>query len=208
MSTDEQTAGTADQKQEQVEQPVAAGEDAGQQQEQEQPTEEHMIERESNCDRYEAFSCTDLYLFARVRPAVKPVIIRLPTPAYPQTLPKTGEKKQTPTPSTFVIHPQPGETIQDIRATLLEWTGGYWLGPYSLRIPRAKQSGSKDEKDQDLAGRGRLLGKGKEGVEIREGEKLSDWFEMGEVFGHLEGTDEERVLVVQRGKSGSRGRAF
>ena len=212
MSTDEQTAGIADQKQEQVEQSVSAGEDAGQQQEQDQAAEEHMIERESKrwfYDRYETFSHADLYLFARVRLAVKPVIIRLPTPSYPQTLPKTGEKKQTPTPSTFVIHPQPGETIQDIRATLLEWTGGYWLGPYSLRIPRAKKSGSKDEKDQDLAGRGRLLGKGKEGVEIREGEKLSDWFEMGEVFGHLEGTDVERVLVVQRGESGSsRDRAF
>ena len=52
-------------------------------------------------------------------------------------------------------------------------------------------------------GRGKLLGKGKEGIEVREGERLSDWFEVGEVFGHLEGKDDERVLVVQRGESPS-----
>ena len=52
-------------------------------------------------------------------------------------------------------------------------------------------------------GRGKLLGKGKEGIEVREGERLSDWFEVGEVFGHLEGKDDERVLVVQRGEFSS-----
>lgn len=83
---------------------------------------------------------------------------------------------------------------------LVEWTGGYWLGPYSLRIPG--KSAGKGEKAEEAEGRGRLLGKGKEGVEIREGERLSDWVEMGEVFGHLEGSDEERVLIVQRGQSG------
>ena len=134
---------------------------------------------------------------------VKPVTIRLPTPTYAQTLPKTGGDKKQPTPSTFIIHPQPSETIQDIRAILVEWTGGYWLGPYSLRIPPSKKSAtSNNDKQEDVdTTRGRLLGKGKEGVEIREGEKLSDWFEMGEVFGHLEGKDDERVLIVQRGQS-------
>ena len=47
------------------------------------------------------------------------------------------------------------------------------------------------------------MGKGKEGIEVREGERLSDWFEVGEVFGHLEGKDDERVLVVQRGEFSS-----
>jgi len=79
------------------------------------------------------------------------------------------------------------------------------LGPYSLRIPPSKKSAtSNNDKQEDVdTTRGRLLGKGKEGVEIREGEKLSDWFEMGEVFGHLEGKDDERVLIVQRGQLAS-----
>jgi protein TIF31 len=112
---------------------------------------------------------------------------------------KGNNSKPTQTPSTFIIHPQPTETIQDIRAALLEWTGGYWLGPYSLRIPVKGGKSSAAENEQ----RGKLLGKGKEGVEIREGEKLSDWFEVGEVFAHLDGKEDERVLVVQRGESGT-----
>lgn len=59
----------------------------------------------------------------------------------------------------------------------------------------------------------------KEGLEIRAGEKLSDWLEVGEVFSHLEKSDEEqdgekienkevedaskepeRVLIVQPGE--------
>ena len=122
---------------------------------------------------------------------VKPVTVRLPSPSYSQTLPKSADGK-TPTPSTFIIHPQPSENIQDIRAILAEWTGGYWLGPYSLRL-----AGSSKDSD----GRGKLIGVGKEGTEIREGERLSDWLEIGEVFAHLEGQENEneaRVLVVQR----------
>ena len=124
-------------------------------------------------------------------PSVKPVTVRLPSPSYSQTLPKSADGK-TPTPSTFIIHPQPSENIQDIRAILAEWTGGYWLGPYSLRL-----AGSSKDSD----GRGKLIGVGKEGTEIREGERLSDWLEIGEVFAHLEGQENEneaRVLVVQR----------
>lgn len=122
---------------------------------------------------------------------MKPVTVRLPAPSYPQTLPKSADGKH-PTPSTFIIHPQPTENIQDIRAILAEWTGGYWLGPYSLRL-----QGVAKEDD----GRGKLVGVGKEGTEIREGERLSDWLEIGEVFAHLEGQEREnesRVLVVQR----------
>ncbi|KAJ9118180.1 hypothetical protein QFC22_004084 [Naganishia vaughanmartiniae] len=106
------------------------------------------------------------------------------------------------TPSTFLIHPQPGETIQDIRAVLAEWTGGYWLGPYSLRLKPAGQ----DEKEED--GRGKVVGVGKEGTEIRQGERLSDWLELSEVFAHLDSSSSdsaqeksaaaERVLYVQR----------
>lgn len=165
---------------------------AEQQQDGEQPAiEEQVIDRELDC----LYDVAHRNIINRERCnafAVKPVTIRLPTPNYPQTLPKSGDNK-TNTPSTFIMHPQPTETIQDIRATLLEWIGGYWLGPYSLRIPRS--GGGKTTSEE----KGRLLGTGKEGVEIREGEKLSDWIEIGEVFSHLEGQDNaERVLVVQR----------
>lgn len=156
--------------------------------------EEQMVERQSD-DMLLASPFQAVMLTFNLHPqTVKPVTIRLPSPTFPQTISSTSSK--TPTPSHFIIHPQPTETIQDIRATLLEWTGGYWLGPYSLRIPASSAGGKK----QGGGERGRLLGKGKEGVEIREGERLSDWFEIGEVFGHLDEKDEtERVLVVQRG---------
>lgn len=130
---------------------------------------------------------------------VTPITIQLPQPTYAQTLPRfQSESESKPTPSTFIIHPQPGETIQDIRATLQEWVGGYWLGPYSLRIP------GKEKED----GRGKLLRKGKEGVEVREGEKLSDWLAIEEVFEHLEPGKGERELVVQRGKLRVRSHQF
>jgi len=145
---------------------------------------------------------------------IKPITMRLPTPAHSQTLPPLpnqptdakptkASKNAAPAsyPTTLTIHPQPSETIQDIRATIAEWAGGYWLGPYSIRIPSSQ--------DSDATGRGKLLGTAKEGMEIREGEKLSDWLEISEVFAHLDEGDEEqkegedkpkapeRVLIVQ-----------
>jgi protein TIF31 len=150
-------------------------------------------------------------------PAVKPVTIRLPSPSHAQTLPPlpnatatSKSSKSVPTyPSTLTIHPQPSETIQDIRATIAEWPGGYWLGPYSLRL-----SGEGIREGAET-----LLSVAKEGLEIRAGEKLSDWLEVGEVFSHLEKSDEEqdgekienkevedaskepeRVLIVQPGE--------
>jgi hypothetical protein len=160
--------------------------------------EEQMIERQSDSPSlalsFQAVVLTFHSTTILHPKTVKPVTIRLPSPTFPQTISSTSSKTQTP--SHFIIHPQPTETIQDIRATLLEWTGGYWLGPYSLRIPASSAGGKK----QGGGERGRLCGKGKEGVEIREGERLSDWFGIGEVFGHLDEKDEtERVLVVQRG---------
>lgn len=46
--------------------------------------------------------------------------------------------------------------------------------------------------------RGKSLGKGRDGAEVREGERLSEWLEVGDVFGHL-GEGEERVLEVVKG---------
>lgn len=139
---------------------------------------------------------------------LKPVLIKLPAPTYGQTVPPTpvpakdGQQKSTsvPTPTTFVIHPQPFETIQDIKATLAEWIGGYWLGPYSLRVPSSTSGSSSKSSSEEK--RGKLLSTGREGIEIREGEKLSDWLEIGEVFGHVEDKEGSeavnRVLVVQK----------
>lgn len=42
-----------------------------------------------------------------------------------------------------------------------------------------------------------MLGKGKDGVVVREGGRLSEWLEVGDVFGHEDGG--ERVLEVLRG---------
>lgn len=118
---------------------------------------------------------------------VPAVTIRLPAPQNSKTLPKPPADVSF---STFVVYPQPNETLQDLRAALNEWAGGYWLGPYSFRIPAPSSTDGE---------RGQVLGTGKENVEIREGEKLSDWLEVGDVFGHIEGKG-ERVLDVVRGK--------
>lgn len=118
---------------------------------------------------------------------VPAVTIRLPAPQNAKTLPKPPADVSF---SKFVVYPQASETLQDLRAALNEWAGGYWLGPYSFRIPASGSTSGE---------RGAVLGKGKENVEIREGEKLSDWLEVGDVFSHVEGKG-ERILDVVRGE--------
>lgn len=66
-----------------------------------------------------------------------------------------------------------------------EWVGGYWLGPFSLRLTGERSA--------------EPLGQSKDGIEIFAGEKLSDWIEVGEVFEHVaEGG--ERVLEAVKGE--------
>jgi protein TIF31 len=89
--------------------------------------------------------------------------------------------------------PQPHETVQELKLAINEWVGGYWLGPYSLRIPVAKENVNSD------GGPTPVLGKNKEGVEVRAGEKLSEWIEVGDVFAHVE-EDGERLLEVAMGE--------
>jgi protein TIF31 len=68
-----------------------------------------------------------------------------------------------------------------------EWVGGYWLGPYSLRIPKGKGRKSSQEGEQEAA-------------QVGEGDRLSEWLEVGDVFAGFE-DNEERVLEVVRGAS-------
>jgi protein TIF31 len=81
-----------------------------------------------------------------------------------------------------------------------DWVGGYWLGPYSLRIPG---KGGKANRTAQHEGDVGLLTKGKDGVVVREGERLSEWLEVGDVFGHVEERG-EKVLEVVRGEQSSR----
>jgi len=67
---------------------------------------------------------------------------------------------------------------------------GYWLGPFSFRLPVSKG-----------ATRGDVVNKGREALEIKLGEKLSDFIEVGEVFGGEGREDGEKVLEVVRGES-------
>lgn len=212
MAQDEEQprpAGQEEQKEEQVVEPYTS--ETQQQQltaatEEQQPTEEQAAEEAEE---------------ENVMIELKPVLVRLPAPSFNSTVPPTpvqakegdntsnSNKKQptsVPTPTTFILHPQSFETVQDIKTTIAEWIGGYWLGPYSLRLPAASSSSG-----EEASGRGKLLSTGREGIEIREGEKLSDWLEIGEVFAHVANDEEEtsaaegqdskdipRVLVVQR----------
>lgn len=114
--------------------------------------------------------------------AAPQVIVRLPSPTNSRTLPKS-----TQTLTTLALLPQPQETIQELKLAINDWIGGYWLGPYSLRIPAGASAP------------GHLLSRGKDGVEVRAGEKLSDWMEVGDVFSWAEEGD-ERVLEVVRGR--------
>ncbi|KAK4689464.1 protein TIF31, partial [Tremellales sp. Uapishka_1] len=113
------------------------------------------------------------------------VVVRLPTPSNSRTLPKPVVPESY---ASLTLLPQASETIQDLKLAINEWVGGYWLGPYSLRFPI---------KNKSATGRGEVLGKGRDGIEIREGEKLSEWLEVGDVFGHCE-SGAERILEVVR----------
>jgi protein TIF31 len=115
----------------------------------------------------------------QVAETVPPVVVRLPKPSNARTLPPpVGDE----TYSQLTLLSQPSETVQELKLAVSEWVGGYWLGPYSLRLPGQRG--------------GEALGVSKEGIEIRAGEKLSEWLEVGDVFAH---TEEARELEVVKG---------
>lgn len=110
--------------------------------------------------------------------------IHIVTPSNDRTLPKTKEPL-----STLTLLPQPSETVQELKLAVNEWVGGYWLGPYSLRIPKGKgKTRDVEEKKDPLQ------------VQVGEGDRLSEWLEVGDVFAGFEDKD-ERVLEVVRGES-------
>jgi hypothetical protein len=94
----------------------------------------------------------------------------------------------------FIATPTDRSTIlstisQDLRFQIQDSPSGYFLGPFSFRLPVPE--GRK---------KGELVNTGRENLEIRLGEKLSDFVELGEVFGSFE-KGVERVLEVVRGTS-------
>lgn len=113
-------------------------------------------------------------------PTVPPLIVKLPAPKTSRTLPKPQEGESF---SQLPLYSQPGENIQELKLAVGEWVGGYWLGPHSLRLP-----GQGEE----------VLSVSKDGIEIRSGDKLSEFLEVGDVFAHLP-EDGERVLEVVNG---------
>ena len=74
--------------------------------------------------------------------------------------------------------------------TINEWVGGYWLGPYSLRIPQ--QAGESASKGAVITADGGVTVP----AAVGPGEKLSDWLEVKDVFEGL--GEQERVLEVVR----------
>ena len=118
---------------------------------------------------------------------MSPVTIRITSPANPRTLPKTSEPL-----TSLILLPQPQETVQELKLAVNEWVGGYWLGPYSLRIPEGK--GKKAEAITKTVGTAE-----KEAIHIREKERLSEWLEVAEIFAGFEEKD-ERILEVVRGE--------
>lgn len=115
---------------------------------------------------------------------VPPIVVHLPKPTNSRTLPKTTGEESF---SKLTLYSQSVETVQELKIAVGDWLGGYWLGPYSLRLP-----GSQAD----------VLSTAKDGAEIRAGEKLSEWLEVGDVFAHLPEGEGERELEVVNGGCG------
>jgi protein TIF31 len=92
--------------------------------------------------------------------------------------------------SSFTLYPQSHETIQELKLAVNEWVGGYWLGPYALRLPKTSKANGTATAEEA----------GKEGPSVKEGESLSEYLEVAEVFAGFEG---ERILEVVKGGSSS-----
>ena len=121
-------------------------------------------------------------------PLASPVEIRIVRPTHTRTLPHRPDSNVF---QTLTLLPQTHETIQELKLAVNEYVGGYWLGPYSLRVPagEARKVGAAES-----------ASKPQDGVaDIKEGDKLSDWLEVGHVFDGYAATD-KRVLEVHRGE--------
>jgi protein TIF31 len=112
------------------------------------------------------------------------VKINLPAPSHARTTPKS-------TPRTLNLLPQSHETLQELKLAINESIAGYWLGPYSLRLPVTGKTRAERPKVENQEG-GEIV--------VKEGERLSEWLEVGDIFyGYEDG--EERTLDIVRGMS-------
>lgn len=143
----------------------------------------------------EQIACRDYHL-ARADALVPAVTVHLPSPVHSRTLPKKSTPEEVF--HTITLIPQPHETVQELKLAINEWVGGYWLGPYSLRLPAAKPEANGHSEGEEQTEATGQLGKSREGIDVRAGVKLSEWLEVGEVFSHLK-EGEARVLEVVRG---------
>lgn len=115
-----------------------------------------------------------------------PVTILLPTPTNSNTYLPSPDASASPT--KIVLNTASMEVLQDLRLQVQESPFGYWLGPFSFRLPVFEG-----------ANRGDIVNKGREALEIKLGEMLSDFIEVGEVFGGEGREGAEKVLEVVRG---------
>lgn len=127
------------------------------------------------------------------------VTVNVPPPIHPRTVQDAANPRFT---SLRVII-QPHETVQDIKLSIAEWPGGYWLGPFSLRVrATAPAESSKDHRldtSTDTSGSkqtGRRLGTSKEGQAIYEGAVLGDWVEVEDIFSDVQGGLDDHVFEV------------
>ncbi|ORX37442.1 translational initiation-related protein [Kockovaella imperatae] len=119
---------------------------------------------------------------------VHPVEIRIIRPTNAKTLPPRQDSGSF---QSLTLLPQSHETIQELKLAVNEYVGGYWLGPYSLRIPVSQREDAMTTESAAKA-------PGKEGLaEVKPGDKLSDWLEVGHVFDSYP-PGRERVLEVHR----------
>ena len=116
-----------------------------------------------------------------------PVTILLPSPTNSSTYLPAPATEGESTPTKIVIHTASMEVLQDLRMQVQESPYGYWLGPFSFRLPVTEG-----------ANKGDVVNKGREALEVRLGEKLSDFIEVGEVFGGEGREAADKVLEVVR----------
>ena len=124
---------------------------------------------------------------------ISAVEIHIISPSHSRTLPSGTDSNNSF--QTLALLPQSHETIQELKLAVNEYVGGYWLGPYSLRIPNGHGSNVQVTEEADRSGV-KTVGV----VDVKEGEKLSDWLEVGHVFKGFE-PGQKRLLEVCRGES-------
>lgn len=117
------------------------------------------------------------------------VTVQVPAPIHPRTVKDAANANIT----SLQVIIQPHETVQDVKLSVAEWSGGYWLGPFSLRVRTTSSAESSTGQtsttpsDPTVSTKAGLrLGTSKEGQAIHEGAILGDWLEVEDIFNDVE----------------------